>query len=139
MHTGATGQIRKTAVGRWLLFHINTGLFWIYGVLTFWLAFSVSSFWFQSVPTRILLSLPPALLAAFTLARLIHALFWHRFRNVWMDNYVIGVFLVSILLVGYAHDVRDGRDDALSRLAMRTVIAVIAGLVSYASNRKRAA
>jgi hypothetical protein len=34
---------------------------------------------------------------------------------------------------------RGGRDDALSRLATRAVIAVIAGLVSYVSNRKRAA
>jgi signal transduction histidine kinase len=139
MHTGVTGQIRKAAVGRWLLFHINTGLFWIYGILTLWLAFSVSSFWFQNVATRILFSVPPALLAAFMLARLVHALFWHRFRNVWMDNYVIGVFLLAILLVGYAHDVHDGRDDARFRLAMRTTLAVIAGLASYVSNRKRAA
>src|SRR2546423_4152937 len=105
MHSGVTGQIRKTAVGRCLLFHINTGLFWIYGILTFFLVFLVSSFWLRSVTARILLSLVLALLAAFTLARPVHALFWRRFRNVWTDNYVIGVFLVAILLVTYASDV----------------------------------
>ncbi|MGA2245743.1 MAG: hypothetical protein ABSH48_12145 [Verrucomicrobiota bacterium] len=139
MHTGVAGQIRRTAVGRCVLFHINTGLFWIYGVLTFWLAFEVISFWFKSAITSILLSLPLALFAAFRLARFLHALFWHRFRNVWMDKYVIGLFLVAILLVGYAHDVRDGRDDALARLRTHTVGLVVAYLVSYLLNRKSAA
>jgi hypothetical protein len=133
----STRQIRKTSAGRRLLYQINSGPFWIYGILTFILAFSLSGFWFQSVTTRLLLSFPLALLAAFTLPCLVHALFWKRWRNVWMDSYVGGAFLVAILLVGYARDVRDGRDEALSRLASRTLTAALAGLLAYASNRKR--
>jgi len=95
MHTGVTGLIRKKAAGRYLLYHINTGLFWIYGIVTFALAFSVSGFWIRSGGSRSLLSLPLALIGALMFAPLVHALFWRRFRNVWMDNYVIGVFLVA--------------------------------------------
>lgn len=139
MHTGVTGQIRKTAVGRWVLYHINTGLFWIYGILTFALAFSLSGFWIQSGRLRCLLSLPVALCGAFTLAQIIRALFWRRFRNVWMDNYVIAAFLAAWLLSKYAHDIRDGRADALHRLVIHALTVIVAGLISYASSRKNAA
>ena len=139
MHTGVTGQIRKTAAGRRLLFHINTGLFWIYGILTLVLAFSLSAFWIQSDGLRCLLSFPVALIGAFTLAPLVHALFWRRFRNVWMDNCVIVIFLVAWLLSEYAHDIRDGRADALHRLVIHTLTAIVAGLFSFLASRKRAA
>jgi hypothetical protein len=139
MHTGVIGQIRKTTVGRWLLFRINTGLFWIYGILTCALAFQVSGFWFESTTSRLLLSLPPALLAAFTLAHLVHALFWRRFHNVWMDSYVIGVLAVAILAVRYALDNHEGREDALSSLPAAALVALIMGWRSYVRNRKRAA
>ena len=139
MHTGVSGQIRKTGLGRFVLFHINTGLFWIYGILTFALAFSLSGFWIQSSHSRLILSLSLALVAAFTFASMVHALFWRRFRNVWMDNYVIGIFLVVWLVSECVHDMRDSRTDVLPRLATRILAAVVAGFVSYASNRKNAA
>ena len=139
MHTGVTGQIRKTRLGRFLIFHINTGLFWIYGILTFALAFSLSGFWIQSSHSRLILSVALALVAAFTFASIVHALFWRRFHSVWIDNYVIGVFLVAWLVSEYVHDIRDGRGDALLRLATHTLAAVVAGFVSYVSSRKNAA
>jgi hypothetical protein len=139
MRTGFSVQIRKTAFGRFLLFHINTGIFWFYGVLTFWLVLSVSDFWLQSITSRRLLSLALALLVAFTLPGLVRALFWHRFRNVWMDSYVIILFFAAILLSDYLQDVHAGRADALSRLATRALAAILAGWFGYKSNRKKKA
>ena len=99
MHTGITGQIRKTTVGRWLLFHLNTGLFWIYSILVFVLLFSLAASRIQSLSSRILLSLPIALLAGVGLPWLVRALLWKRYRNVWMDSYVIVVLAVAIAFV----------------------------------------
>jgi len=56
-----------------------------------------------------------------------------------MDNYVIAIFCIAILLSGYAHDVRNLRGDALSRVAERTLIAIGGALGAYYANRKRAA
>ena len=56
-----------------------------------------------------------------------------------MDSYVITIFLVAWLLSEYAHDIRDGRADALHRLVIHTLTAIVAGLVSYVWSRKSAA
>jgi len=138
MHTGVTGQIRKTHVGRLVLFHINTGLFWIYGILTFWLTFSVSGFWLQDVVLRLFLSLVPALIAAFTFAQIVRRIFWERFQSAWIHNWVIFTFIPAILLVSYGRDVQSGRDDALYQLGIHAAIVFIACLMSYARGKKAA-
>jgi hypothetical protein len=139
MHTTVTGRIRKTALGRLVLLHINTGPFWIYGALVFWLALSLSRFWIHGGSARCLLSSPLAIIAAFTMPRLVHATLWHWSRSAWIDGYVITAFLVAILLSGYLYDIQHERDEALSRLATRSAVGLSAALVSYASNRKREA
>ena len=139
MHTGITGQIRKTRVGRCVLFHINTGVFWIYGILTFWLVFSVSGFWLHDTAVRVLLSLPLALVAAFTFWQMIHAIFWRRFRNPWIDTFVMLAFVLVIFLVGYGRDVQAGHQDALYVLFKNIAMFAVIGLVSYVSRRKKAA
>jgi hypothetical protein len=139
MHTGLTGLIRKTRIGRGVLFHLNTGVFWIYGVLTFLLSFSVSGFWLQNTAIRVLLSLPPALVAAFTFWQMIHVIFWRRFRNPRMDTFVMLAFVLAIFLVGYGRDVQGGRGDALRSLFKNFAIFVLIGLISYVSRRKKAA
>jgi len=137
MHKGVAGWIRKATIGRWLLFHINTGLFWIYGVSTFWLAYSITSFCLHSTGLRILVSLALALFAAFTFAQFVRLLFWKRFHNIWMDIYIIGIFVLAILISYYMHDVQAGRKEALSRLVTHIVVGVAAGLVSLLLDRRR--
>jgi hypothetical protein len=139
MHRGITGKIRKTATGRFLLFHVNTGLFWIYGILTFLLAFSLSGFWILSGSSRCLLSIPIALISAFTLARLVHKFFWRRFQNAWMDNIVIVVLVAAWLLTLYVHDNQDGHGESLLRLATNALTAFIAALLAYVLKRKKLA
>jgi hypothetical protein len=138
MHTGISGLMRKMSIGRWLLFHINTGLFWIYGSLTFILVMLVSGFWLGDRIVQIFLSLTLALIMAFTSPQLVYGLLWRWFHNVWIANYVIGLFWVAILLALYAWDVRNGRD-ALRWLAIRMGFIVVLALISYRSSRKRSA
>jgi hypothetical protein len=40
-------------------------------------------------------------------------------------------FLAAILIVNYALDIHEGREDAFSRLATRTGSTILAGLLSY--------
>lgn len=138
MHAGVTGQIRKTAIGRWLLFHANTGLFWIYGILSFWLAFLLIEFWVHGTGLRLLMSFVIGLVGAFMLPWLVHVLFWNRFHCVWLDNYVIVIFFLAIVASGYVHDMRNGRDDALWRLVTRVAVFVIASLISYLDRNRQA-
>jgi len=46
-------------------------------------------------------------------------------------NYVMLGFLAAILIVNYALDIHEGREDAFSRLATRTGSTILAGLLSY--------
>ena len=139
MHTGVTGQIRRTRVGRSVLFHANTGLFWIYGGLAFWLAFSVSGFWIQAGSWRSPLSLLLALIAAFTVPRAVQATLWARFRSAWIHRYVIGALFLAILLSGYLHDARDGRQDAFLQMWTLAARVLLGALGGYVWNRKKEA
>jgi hypothetical protein len=133
MHTGMTGQIRKSAVGRWFLFHINTGPFWIYGIATFLLTYSLIGFWCSNISLRAVWSLPVSLVGATALPSMVHMIS----RRRWADTYVISAFVVALLVTEYAHDVRNDRSNALPRLAQRAIVVVIAGLISRFDPKKR--
>ncbi len=135
MRTGLRSHIRKSAAGRCVLFHINTGLFWIYGVLVTWLSFLVAGFAVQSSTTRLLLALPIGLLAAFWMPQLIHLTLWRRFRSRWVDSYVINALFLAILLARYSLEVRDKNEDAVTHLIVGAGTICIVGLWAYSRNR----
>ncbi|HEY4416843.1 MAG TPA: hypothetical protein VGO57_14220 [Verrucomicrobiae bacterium] len=137
MYTGITGQIRKTAFGRFMLHHVNTGLFWLYGIMTFALAFSLSGYWIHNGWWRCLISLPFALIAAFTFSEIVYAFFWRRFRNGWINNYVLFVLYVSFLLSEFFHHQRGERISVVMLIGQILIpVCVFANL--YVIRRKEA-
>ena len=120
---------------RSLLLSINTGLFWGYGLSVLALGFSLSRFWISSTAIRCLISVLVALAAAFFLPSLVRALCWERFRNRWMDNYVIMLILVAWVVSESFYDVRMRPEEALTRIAARVGAVLAAGAIGYASRR----
>jgi hypothetical protein len=123
---------------RFLLLHINTGPFWGYGVCVFALGFSLSRFWVSSTGVRYFVSALVALAAAFFLPSLVRALFGERFRNRWMDNYVvITLILIAWIVSESFHDVQMRPEEALTRIVTRVTAVLAAGAISYAARRDR--
>lgn len=138
MHTGITGLIRKTASGRRLLFQINSGPFWIYGILGFVITFSLGGLWIQDFRPLCLLSVLFALAAAFTLPALVCASFWRRvgIRSVWVHNALVCLVLAGMTFRLYCHDVSTGHGDAPHQLVIHIMGICIVCLIGYALNRR---
>jgi hypothetical protein len=118
-----------------VLLHINTGLFWIYGLLVTWLSLLFAGFAVKSATNRLLLALPIGLLAAFRMPQLIYLTLRHRFRSRWVDSFAIGTLTLAILLVGYSLEVRDKNEDAATHLIVGAGTAFVMGFWAYSRSR----
>ena len=119
-----------------MLLHINTGGFWIYGILVTWLSFLVAGFAVKSETNRLLLAFPIGLLAAFWMPQLIYLTLWRWFRNRWVDSYVMGLLFLATLLARYCLEVRDRNEDAATHLIVGAGTAIVMGLWAYSRNRR---
>ncbi len=139
MHHGLSGIIRKTALGRCLLFYVNTGAFWIHGFFTFLLAFSISGFWNESQRDRWLLSLPIATIAAVLFTGPVHDFLWLRFRKPWLDNYLILACGFAWFWIEAAKRIHSGEEGAVRKSVSFFLVGVLVMLLTWVRRRRKEA
>lgn len=100
------------------------------------LSLSLSRFFVAATEVRWFVSGAIGLAAALFLPRIIYVLFWQRFRNRWVDTYVLGFIGIAWVISESLFDIQMRPEEALTRIVTRVGAVLVAGAISYASRRK---